>query len=81
MFDTVAETVGQKAVGIILTGMGNDGAQGLLKMKNKGALTIAQDEKSSVVWGMPRVAVEVGAAEKVVDLKKIPILVCEYLFK
>ncbi|MCL9781666.1 chemotaxis response regulator protein-glutamate methylesterase [Vibrio sp. S4M6] len=81
MFDAVAETVGKKSIGIILTGMGNDGAKGLLNMKNEGAFTIAQDEKSSVVWGMPRVAVEVGAAEKIVDLKKIPKLICEYLFE
>lgn len=80
MFDAVAETVGKKSVGIILTGMGNDGAQGLLRMKKQGAMTIAQDEKSCVVWGMPRVAVELGAAEKIADLKKIPNILCEHLF-
>ncbi|MCW8335721.1 protein-glutamate methylesterase/protein-glutamine glutaminase [Vibrio paucivorans] len=81
MFDAVAETVGEKAVGVILTGMGQDGAQGMLKMRERGAMTIAQDEKSSVVWGMPRVAVEVGAAHKIADLKKIPQLICHFVYQ
>lgn len=58
MFDTVAETVGKNAIGIILTGMGQDGARGMLKMREEGAMTIAQDKASSVVWGMPRVALK-----------------------
>jgi len=61
LFDSVAETYGERAIGIILTGMGADGAKGLLHMKNKGALTLGQDEKSSVVYGMPKVAYELGA--------------------
>lgn len=59
-------------VGVILTGMGKDGAQGLLGLKNKGALTIAQDEKSSVVFGMPREAIRLGAATAIVSLSNIP---------
>lgn len=71
LFSSFADIAGRNAVGIMLTGMGKDGANGLLKMKKAGARTIAQDEKSSVVFGMPREAIEVGAAEKGVDLKKI----------
>ncbi|WP_070963777.1 protein-glutamate methylesterase/protein-glutamine glutaminase [Vibrio sonorensis] len=80
MFDAVAETVGGNSIGIILTGMGQDGAQGMLKMKQRGASTIAQDERTSVVWGMPRVAVEVGAADVVSALEKIPKLIFERLY-
>lgn len=79
MFDAVAETVGKNAIGVILTGMGKDGAQGLLRMKQAGAKTIAQDEASSVVWGMPRVAFEIGAAMKVLDLVKVPKQICHFL--
>jgi two-component system chemotaxis response regulator CheB len=57
----VAEIAGKKSVGIILTGMGKDGASGLLNMKNAGAFTIGQDEKTSVVYGMPMVAYNIGA--------------------
>lgn len=69
---SVAETVGKQAIGIMLTGMGSDGARGLLDMRNKGANTIAQDQHSSVVWGMPREAIELGAAKFVLPLDKIP---------
>ncbi len=71
MFDSVAEFAGANAVGAILTGMGNDGAGGLLKMRQNGANTLAQDEASSVVFGMPREAIECGAAEKVAPLSEI----------
>ncbi|MFM2587503.1 chemotaxis response regulator protein-glutamate methylesterase [Vibrio sp. TBV020] len=79
MFDAVAETVGDKAIGVILTGMGQDGARGMLRMKQQGAKTIAQDKASSVVWGMPRVATEMGAALKVVDLHSVAGQICHYL--
>ncbi|TFH92260.1 protein-glutamate methylesterase/protein-glutamine glutaminase [Vibrio ouci] len=79
MFDTVAETVGDKAIGVILTGMGQDGAKGMLRMKELGAKTIAQDQASSVVWGMPRVAAEMGAALSVVDLHSVAGKICHYL--
>jgi two-component system chemotaxis response regulator CheB len=71
MFDSVAKYVGANAVGVILTGMGADGARGLLNMKSNGAKTIAQDEATSVVWGMPGEAVKLGAADYVLPLDKI----------
>lgn len=71
LFKSVADYAGSNAIGIILTGMGADGADGLLKMKEAGAKTIAQDEKSCVVFGMPKEAIKAGAAEKVVSLPDI----------
>lgn len=71
LFDSVAKYAGKNAVGVILTGMGKDGAVGLKGMQEKGALTIAQDEASSIVWGMPGAAVELGAADHVLPLDKI----------
>jgi two-component system chemotaxis response regulator CheB len=71
MFSSVAAAAKEKAVGVLLTGMGTDGAQGLLNMKKAGASTIAQDEASCVVYGMPREAVRVGAAERVLPLSSI----------
>jgi len=68
LFHSVAEYAGNNAVGAILTGMGSDGAAGLLKMKNAGAHTVAQDEKTCVVFGMPKEAIKLGAAEKVVPI-------------
>jgi two-component system chemotaxis response regulator CheB len=72
LFNSVAENVGQNAVGVILTGMGADGAQGLLKMKSSGALTIAQNEESCVVFGMPKEAIQLGAVDHIVSLQEIP---------
>lgn len=71
LFASVAETMGDKALGILLTGMGRDGANGLLKMAQKGAWTIAQDKATSVVFGMPRAAIEQGAAREVLPLSQI----------
>ena len=71
LFRSVAQNVGPNAVGVILTGMGDDGARGLKEMRDAGAPTIAQDEASSVVWGMPGAAVRVGAAGDVMHLDKI----------
>ncbi len=71
LFRSVAINAGKNAVGIILTGMGKDGAQGLKEMQESGASTIAQDENSSVVWGMPGEAVKIGAADHVVSLEKV----------
>jgi len=68
LFNSVANAVGDKAVGAILTGMGRDGAQGLLAMRKAGARTLGQDEASCVVYGMPRSAFELGAVEKQVSL-------------
>jgi len=72
LFHSVAEAARAKAVGVLLTGMGSDGAQGLLKMKNAGAYTIAQDEGTCVVYGMPREAAKLGAACQVLPLDAIP---------
>jgi two-component system chemotaxis response regulator CheB len=69
MFDSVARSAGSDAIGVILTGMGKDGAKGLLAMKNAGALTLAQDEKSCVVYGMPHEAALLGAVTRVVPLE------------
>ena len=68
MFHSVAKQVGPNAVGVILTGMGADGAAGLLAMRQAGARTMAQDEKSCVVFGMPKEAIKMGAAEQIVPL-------------
>ena len=72
LFDSVAESVGKSALGVILTGMGKDGAKGLLNMKNKGCYTVAQDEASSVVWGMPGAAVDIKANSEVLHIDRIP---------
>lgn len=72
MFGSVARSVGRNGVGVLLTGMGQDGAVGLGEMRAAGARTIAQDERTSVVWGMPRAAVRMGAAESVLPLQGIP---------
>lgn len=77
MFRSVAKTAGANAVGVILTGMGGDGAKGLLEMKNAGASTIAQDESTCVVFGMPKVAIEMGAVDTVLPLGKIPAKILE----
>jgi two-component system chemotaxis response regulator CheB len=71
LFDSVAELAGRNAVGAILTGMGRDGASGLLKMRHAGARTIGQNEKTCVVYGMPRVAFELGAVEHQFPLSSI----------
>jgi two-component system, chemotaxis family, protein-glutamate methylesterase/glutaminase len=73
MFRSVAQAAGRNAVGVILTGMGGDGAQGLLEMRKAGARTLAQDEESCVVFGMPKVAIELGAVEEVVALHAMPV--------
>ena len=77
MFHSVAEMVGPKAVGVIMTGMGADGASGLQDMKAEGAATFAQDEKSSVVWGMPGEAVARGCVDEVVPLPDIAARICK----
>ena len=72
LFRSVAQFAGRNAIGVILTGMGADGARGLGEMQEAGSITIAQDEKTSVVWGMPGEAVKRGAAQKVLPLDQIP---------
>ena len=71
MFDTVAKSFGAKALGVLLTGMGEDGALGLREIKQAGGKTLAQDEKSSVVYGMPKSAVALNAVDQVVAIDKI----------
>ena len=71
LFSSVAEAAGANAVGVILTGMGSDGAQGMMKMKSAGASTIAQDEASCVVFGMPKEAIRLGGADRVVPLPSV----------
>jgi two-component system chemotaxis response regulator CheB len=71
MFQSVARATGARSIGVLLTGMGRDGAQGLLEMRTGGSQTIAQDEASSVVWGMPGEAVAIGAAQLVLPLPAI----------
>lgn len=77
LLNSMAKNVGKNGIGVILTGMGKDGARGLLNMKKNGAYTIGQDEESSIVYGMPKEAYELGAVKKQLPLDKIPI----YLFK
>ena len=72
LFQSMAEGAGKNVLAIILTGMGSDGARGMLDLKKAGATTVAQDEATSVVWGMPRAAVKCGAADRVLSLDKIP---------
>ena len=72
LFESVAANAGPNAVGVLLTGMGADGARGLLAMRQKGAHTICQDEASCVVFGMPREAIKLGAADEVRSLTAIP---------
>lgn len=75
LFRSVAQYAGSNAIGILMTGMGDDGAKGLLEMKEAGAKTVAQDEKTSVVFGMPMKAIELGAADKILPLDKIAMAV------
>lgn len=71
MFKSMAETVGGNAVAAILTGMGKDGAKGMLALRETGAITMAQDEASSVVYGMPKAAVDMGGTEHIVPLDEL----------
>jgi two-component system chemotaxis response regulator CheB len=81
LFNSVATHIGKKAVGVILTGMGADGANGLLKMREAGARTVAQSEDGCIVFGMPRAAIERNAAEKICQLKLIPELLIKLIEK
>jgi two-component system chemotaxis response regulator CheB len=71
LFGSVADTAGANAVGVILTGMGSDGAAGLLRMRHAGAATIGQDEESCLIYGMPRAAEQIGAVDVVLPLSRI----------
>ena len=78
LFRSVARYAGRNALGIIMTGMGDDGARGLKEMRDAGATTCAQDEASCVVFGMPKEAIRFGAAEHVIALDQIPGLINRY---
>lgn len=79
LFESVAKEAGSKAIGLILTGMGYDGAKGLLSIRRSGGMTVGQDEPSSVVYGMPKVAFNIGALEMQTSLKRIPQLLLSLL--
>ncbi|GAB4165632.1 MAG: chemotaxis response regulator protein-glutamate methylesterase [Geothermobacteraceae bacterium] len=79
LFDSVARVCGASAIGVLLTGMGSDGARGLLAMAQAGARTIGQDEKTCVVYGMPKEAYKIGAVQKQLALPRIPSTLVEYV--
>ncbi len=79
LFNSVAKNVGSSAIGVMLTGMGRDGADAMKNMKDAGARNIAQDEKSCVVFGMPKEAIKAGAVEKIVPLDKVTDSVLSFL--
>ncbi|MDH5570266.1 MAG: chemotaxis response regulator protein-glutamate methylesterase [Gammaproteobacteria bacterium] len=81
LFNSVAACAGPNAMGIMLTGMGADGAKGMLEMKQQGAITVVQDEKTSVVWGMPGAAVKLGAVDEIVPLNKVAEKIMDYCRK
>jgi two-component system chemotaxis response regulator CheB len=72
LFESAAQVAGRNVIAALLTGMGKDGAAGMLALKKAGAKTMAQDEHSSVVWGMPKAAIDLGAANEVLALADIP---------
>lgn len=72
LFRSLAQHVGRNAVGMLLTGMGEDGAEGLLALRESGGITLAQDRESCAVWGMPAAAVAIDAAQQVISLEKLP---------
>ncbi|MFH0881988.1 MAG: chemotaxis-specific protein-glutamate methyltransferase CheB [bacterium] len=71
LFESIAEMIGERAIGCLLTGMGTDGAAGMLAIRQRGGLTVAQDEESSVIFGMPAEAIRLGGAQYVLSLKEI----------
>ncbi len=79
LFHSVAQYAGGNAMGVIMTGMGADGADGLLKLKQAGAKTIAQDEASCVVFGMPKEAIKIGAVDRIAPLDQIPIEILRFI--
>jgi two-component system chemotaxis response regulator CheB len=78
LFRSAAKTIGAKALGIILTGMGDDGAKGLKEMQEAGAKTIAQNKESCVVYGMPAEAVKLNAADDIIHLTEIPTKIIKF---
>jgi len=78
LFRSVAACAGQNALGVIMTGMGDDGTRGLLEMRQAGAATLGQDEASCVVYGMPKEAFKAGAVQRQVSLDEIPTAILNY---
>jgi two-component system chemotaxis response regulator CheB len=72
LFRSVAQVAGRNALGVIMTGMGDDGARGMKEMHDAGAQTVAEDESTCVVFGMPKVAIDMGGVDKIVPLDRIP---------
>jgi two-component system chemotaxis response regulator CheB len=72
LFRSVAQVAGRNALGIIMTGMGDDGARGMKEMHDAGAQTVAEDESTCIVFGMPKEAIKLGGVDKIVPLDKIP---------
>ncbi|MFB3885949.1 MAG: chemotaxis response regulator protein-glutamate methylesterase [Thermodesulfobacteriota bacterium] len=81
LFQSVARFAGSNAIGVLLTGMGSDGAKGLLAMHEKGAYTLAQDEETCVVFGMPKEAIKLGAVDDVAPIQQIPHAIIRFLQK
>ena len=81
MFQSLVKSAGANVVAALLTGMGKDGAQGLLALKQSGAFTVCQNEDTCVVYGMPRAAVQLGAADKILPLEAIPEAMIQQLEK
>jgi two-component system, chemotaxis family, protein-glutamate methylesterase/glutaminase len=79
LFNSIAQEAGKDAIGVILTGMGYDGAKGLLAMRRNGARTAGQNKESSVVYGMPKVAYDLGAVEEQASLENIPQIICSFI--
>ena len=79
LFDSVAEAAKANAMGVLLTGMGADGAKGLLKMRQAGAYTVGQDKETCVVYGMPAVAFKIGAVQKQLPLGEMGGEIIRYL--
>jgi two-component system chemotaxis response regulator CheB len=79
LFESVAASYGRRAIGVLLTGMGSDGARGLKRLRDAGAATIAQDEATSTVFGMPKAAIDLGAADKVLPMEDIGDSIVELL--
>ncbi len=79
LFDNISEVFMNRSICVIMTGMGKDGSRGIKKAWMKGAITMAQDEKSSVVFGMPKVAIEEGGIDEVLSLEKIPVKIMSIL--
>jgi two-component system chemotaxis response regulator CheB len=78
LFRSAVKDAGMNMMAILMTGMGSDGAEGLARLKKRGAITVAQDEKSSAIFGMPKAAIELGGAQLVLSLESIPLAISAF---